>query len=159
MTRLISRLPFALILAGIGLVSHGAGGSDRARAAGPAMATFDVSVIHARRAQAPPDPALAPLLTYLSKSFSRYRSFRRLDHRSLEVPEGDSGTMTLPGRKKLALRFVEAKRGFVKVHLSLDGLKTTIQVKDGGLFFQAGRVHEDGILVLAISARSRPGDR
>ncbi len=56
--------------------------------------------------------------------------------------------------KTLTLEFRGLAKGFVKVHLELDGLKTTVDVRDGGLFFQAGRVYKGGILVLAIGAKT-----
>ena len=42
----------------------------------------------------------------------------------------------------------------IRIFLTLDGLETKIKVKDGGLFFQAGRKHGNGVLVLAIEAKS-----
>ena len=120
-------------------------------------ATFAVTVIHASRSEGGIDKALADLQKYLTKSFTGYSSFRRLDHRFVEVALGAAGALTLPDTKTLSLKFIEAKKGFIKVHLSLDGLETTINVKDGGLFFQAGRVFKDGILVLAIRGQTQGG--
>ena len=60
----------------------------------------------------------------------------------------------MPGNKTLQLTYLKTAGGFVHVKLEMDGLTTTIRVRDGGLFFHAGRKHEDGILVLAIRAKS-----
>ncbi len=128
-----------------------------AEPAASAKATFSVTVIHASRSEGGVDKALGDLQKYLVKSFTGYNSFRRLDHRFVEVALGAAGALTLPDTKTLSLKFIEAKKGFIKVHLSLDGLETTINVKDGGLFFQAGRVFKDGILVLAIRGQTQGG--
>lgn len=118
-------------------------------------ARFVVTVVHAEKEPGPPDPALQGLQKVLEGSFKRYKRFSRLDEKALEVKEGGKGAMKLPDGKDLALEYLGTARGFVKVHLTLDGLKTTVDVKDGGLFFQAGRVYQGGILVLAISAKTK----
>lgn len=125
-----------------------------AEPAAAATATFHVTVIHASRSAGGVDKALKDLERYLLKSFAQYASFKRLDDEQIQVSLGAPGTVALPDGKKLTLDLKGLGKGFIKVHLSLDGLQTTVNVKDGGLFFQAGRVHKDGILVLAIRGRS-----
>ena len=120
----------------------------------PPMAHFDVQVIHASRAEVPADPALKPLTEYLTKSFKRYKSFKRVDQFTLVSSKGAAARGKLPDRKTLSLTYLETEKGFVKVALELDGLKTTVRVRNGGLFFQAGRLYKDGILVLAIQANT-----
>ncbi|MCB9727662.1 MAG: hypothetical protein H6746_04145 [Deltaproteobacteria bacterium] len=132
----------------------GVGLSAPARADGGGTATFDVTVIQASKSDGAADPALGKLLAYLQKSFSGYKSFKRLDARTLTVAQDGSATMPLPGGKQLELSYLGAAKGFVRVHLTVDGLKTTVNVKDGGLFFQAGRVLDGGIMVLAIGAQT-----
>jgi hypothetical protein len=116
---------------------------------------FGVTVIHATRTENGMDPALKPLETYLRNAFKQYRQFKRLQHRDLKVTKGHHGALKLPDGKTLSLKYLDLKKGFVKVHLSLDSLDTTLDIKDGGLFFQAGRVFKGGIIVLAISARTK----
>ncbi|MGM0577840.1 MAG: hypothetical protein ACQEXJ_19090 [Myxococcota bacterium] len=116
------------------------------------QATFEVTVIHASKKDGGVDPALKGLSRYLRKSFSGYDRFTRLAQERVRVAEGRSGELVLPDDKTLELKFLGVEDGFVKVHLALDGLETTVNVKDGGLFFQAGRRYEEGILVLAIRA-------
>jgi len=120
----------------------------------PPMAHFDVQVIHASRSERPADPALKPISQYLAKSFKRYKSFKRVDQLTLISSKGSAAKGRLPDKKTLSLTYVETDKGFVKVALELDGLKTTVRVRDGGLFFQAGRLYKDGILVLAIEAKT-----
>ena len=120
-------------------------------------ATFSVTVIHASRSAGGVDKSLQDLERYLVKSFAKYASFKRLDQRDVPSTAARPGSLKLPDGKVLELALRGVDKGFIKVHLSLDGLETTINVRDGGLFFQAGRVYQDGILVLAIRGRSHPG--
>ena len=117
--------------------------------------TFDVTVIHASRSGDTMDPALRSLEAYLRSSFKQYRQFKRLQQHDLTVRKGQQGALKLPDDKVLQLKYLGLQKGFVKVRLSLDTLDTTLDIKDGGLFFQAGRVFKDGIIVLAISARTK----
>jgi hypothetical protein len=99
------------------------------------------------------DPKLEALTEYLTQSFSRYKAFDQLAAHVATVPAKGAMKKKLPDGKLLSLEFRGVEKGFVKIHLELDGLKTTVDVRNGGLFFQAGRVYQAGILVLAIRVR------
>ena len=120
----------------------------------PASASFVVTSVHASRSEAPEDPALSKLSPYLSKSFKRYKSFKKLNELQLTSKRDKTVKGKIPGNKTLQLTYIKTAGGFVHVKLQMDGLTTTIRVRDGGLFFHAGRKHEDGILILAIRAKS-----
>lgn len=147
-------MPFVAVLFVAVLFVAGLAGNASAQDA-PGSVNFDVQVIHAVGAAGAPDPALGKLQKYLQKSFSRYKSFKQLDKLSGSATSKAAATFKLPDGKTLTLSYAGVARGFVKVHLELDTLKTTLDIKDGGLFFQAGRVFKGGILVLAITARTR----
>lgn len=123
-------------------------------------AALTVTVVHASKAGETMDPKLARIAKYLTKSLKPYTAFKQLDEQGKTVKRGATASFLLPNGSKLELQLMAPdpkRQGFVKLHLTLDSLKTTVNVKDGGLFFQAGRVHEGGILVLAISARTAKG--
>jgi hypothetical protein len=144
-----ARLPFgpALLLAAV--VCLGA-------APRPAQATVraEVIVIHATGGPgAGPsiDPALTALADYLTRSFgARYSSFRQLDRQTLALDVQERGTLELPGDRELALTFKGVKDDFIRLFMELPHLKTTVKVRDGGLFFQAGTSYQGGMLILAI---------
>ena len=117
-------------------------------------ATLTVTVVHAHNAKAGVDPKLQPLSEYLLKSFSRYKGFNQVGAHSATISTAGKTSTKLPDGKTLTLAFKGVSKGFVKVYLELDGLKTTVDVRDGGIFFQAGRVYKGGILVLAIGAKT-----
>jgi hypothetical protein len=90
---------------------------------------------------------------YLKKSFgSRYSSFRQLDSRLLKVDLDQTVEMPLPDESTLGLRFRDIHGEFVKLTMTIKDLRTTIRIRNGGLFFQAGHRYKNGMLILAISA-------
>jgi len=119
----------------------------------------EVRVIHASGgadAGAYVDPALKPIAGYLTKSFgARYTSFRQVDLQTLTLELQQRGTVDLPGERQLALTFKGVKDDFVRLFMELPHLKTTVKVRDGGLFFQAGQSYQGGMLILAIRVHLR----
>lgn len=106
------------------------------------------------------DPQIGPeVKRYLKKSFgARYSSFRQLDNRVLRVEMNQTGEVALPDQTVLKLRFRDIQGEFVKLTMEIKALKTTIRIRDGGLFFQAGHRYKNGMLILAISAEL-PGEK
>lgn len=128
------------------------GGVEMARG----QVAFHVTMVQAKKKNGGVDPSLRGLKRYLEESFPGYQSFKNLGQDSERREQGDAFTMSMPDGQTLSLTWLGSEGGFIKVRLMLDGLKTTIRVKDGGLFFQAGRpLRAGGMLVLAISAKSR----
>jgi hypothetical protein len=117
-------------------------------------AKLTVTVVHAHKAKSGVDPKLKDLASYLKKSFAPYTGFAQVGAHEATVPVDGEKAFKLPDGKTLTLSFKGVAKGFIKVYLELDGLKTTVDVRDGGLFFQAGRVYKGGILVLAIGAKT-----
>lgn len=116
--------------------------------------TVSVTVIHAKETSGAIDPKLAALANYLAKSFPKHHEFRRLDSASARLVLGGETRLLLPNQAELGCRY-EARDGqFIALHLEVGGLKTTVHVKDGGTFFQAGRAYEGGMIVLAFEVRS-----
>jgi hypothetical protein len=115
---------------------------------------FRVRVLLATKQGSRIDPQIGPeVKRYLKKSFgARYSSFRQLDNRVLRVEMDQTGEVALPDQTVLKLRFRDVQGEFVKLTMEIKDLKTTIRIRDGGLFFQAGHRYKNGMLVLAISA-------
>ncbi len=151
-------LPLMLVLAvssSAAVASPAAGPSDPEVAATDASPiTVAVTVIHAKEARGAVDPQLAGLARYLTKSFPKHHEFRRLDTANARLVLGGETRLTLPNQAQLGCRY-EAREGqFIALHLEVGGLKTTVHVKDGGTFFQAGRAYEGGMIVLAFEVKS-----
>jgi hypothetical protein len=123
-------------------------------------ARFKVRVLLASKQGDIVDPQIAPALAkYLKKSFgSRYSQFRLLDSRVLGLDLGRSGEVPLPDESILKLTLRAIPGDFIKLTMELKDLRTTIRIKDGGMFFQAGHRYKNGILILAISASRGPLD-
>jgi len=120
---------------------------------GPAI-EVEVTVIHATEGGAGVAPELESLGKYLTKSFKPYTSFKRLDHQVSRLQAGGEGRLALPNQSELVYRHDGKVDGFFALHLEVGGLKSTVNVKDGGTFFQAGRAFDGGMIVLAIKVRS-----
>ena len=118
------------------------------------QATLDVTVIHATKKGAQIDPKLKAIERYLQRSLKGFTAFSHRGAHQATLRVDAKTSTTLPDGKTLTLALRGVAKGFVKVYLELDGLKTTVDVRDGGLFFQAGRPYQGGILVLAIAAQS-----
>ena len=121
--------------------------------AAPNRAGFDVTVIEAKKQAGPVDPKLEHLRDVLDRSFQGYKSFRQVRRDKFSVHEGKTHTSTLVSSQKLIIGLLAGGAdGFLKVHLETGDLKTTIDVTDGGLFFQAARGPSGVALVIAIRA-------
>jgi len=117
-------------------------------------AKFKVRVLHASKQGETIDPQITPAVAkYLKKSFgSRYSNFRQIDSRVVELDLGHTGDVPLPDESVLKLTLRALPGDFVKLTMELRDLRTTIRIKNGGMFFQAGHRYKNGILILAISA-------
>jgi hypothetical protein len=62
--------------------------------------------------------------------------------------------MTLVNGAELSFEHAGWKDGFAAIHLEVGGLSSTVNVKDGGTFFQAGRAYDGGMIVLAFHVQS-----
>lgn len=115
---------------------------------------FRVHVLLATKQGNDIDPQISKeVRAYLKKSFgTRYSSFRQLDSRLLKVALDQTAEMPLPDQSTLGLRFRDIHGDFVKLTMTIKDLRTTIRIRDGGLFFQAGHRYKNGMLILAISA-------
>ena len=123
-------------------------------------AKFKVKILLASKQGDRVDPQIPNgIRKYLKKSFgARYSSFRLLDSRVLKVGLGHTGEVTLPDQSVLKLKFRGLPGEFIKLTMEIKDLRTTIRIKDGGMFFQAGHRYKNGMLILAISASTGTGD-
>lgn len=150
-------LVFALSLVALGAPASAAEG----REPGPALDGQNaievvLTVVHARPAEGGVAPELDKLSRYLVKAFPNYKSFVRLSGSEHRLQVGAETRMSLPNKHELVFKHTGWKDGFAALHLEVGGLDSTVNVKDGGTFFQAGRAHEGGMIVLAFEVRSAP---
>ncbi len=116
----------------------------------------EIQIIHATRGKPFVDPTLKPLKRYLENSFgSRYQSFKQLSKRSMPLSKGQRSTEALPNKTQLSLTFLgSGDSNRLRLMMEVGGLKTRVKVHNGGLFFQAGRRHKGGMLIVAIRAHA-----
>ena len=144
----------AALLASVCLVLGDLGVS---RAAGPAKqsVSFSVTMIKASRSGAGVDRELRRFSRYFESRFKRFHSFKHLGVKRAVGANGKAQRIDIPGAGVLTLTNEGITKGFTKVRLELGGLRTVVSVRDGGLFFQAGRSLGDGVLLLAIEVKAR----
>ncbi len=96
-------------------------------------------------------PELRPIKRYLENSLgNRYSRFEHVSASRLLLGKDQRGGVSLPNGNQLSLTWLGAEDGLLRLAMEVGGLKTQVKVHDGGLFFQAGRKHKDGMLVVAI---------
>ncbi len=110
----------------------------------------DLTVVHAKQAEGGVSPDLQALGKQLTKAFPTYKSFARLSGKIDRLSSGASAEVTLPNKTTLVYRHLGWKDDFATLELEVGGMKSTVNVKDGRLFFQAGRAYDGGMIVLAF---------
>ncbi len=118
--------------------------------------TVQVQVIYATNAESGIDPALAPH----AQSFAsfRYSAWRRLSVQMIRLSELATGSMELPGARRLDLvpQRLSPESAELRVTVSEAGRKlvaSDIRLVPGGQpVLVGGFRHQDGVLFLAIQA-------
>lgn len=113
----------------------------------------EIHVIHAQKGKPHMDPKLKSMARYLNNAFARYQSFKRINKDAFRLGLQKSDRTKLPNGDHLKLTFLGGEKNMLRLAMELSGLKTTVKVRDGGLFFQAGHKYKNGMLVVAIRAR------
>lgn len=159
--------PIAAVLVSLtlGPAANAQTGSPQPDAAAPTVSTapqagnreqvgLSVTVILASKQAGSLDKTLDRFRSTFERSFAQFKGFRNLGDYRLDIPKGSAAERSLVDGKKLAVRYVDfdEPRRFIRMEFEFDGAKMIMQVKDGGLWFHAGRKHGDGILILALTA-------
>ncbi len=117
----------------------------------PKQVRCDVQVILSTAGAPDIAPELRPIKRYLENSFgNRYSRFEHVSASRLLLGKDQRGGVSLPNGNQLSLTWLGAEDGLLRLAMEVGSLKTQVKVHDGGLFFQAGRKHKDGMLVVAI---------
>lgn len=154
---MIRALVFALSLVTFAVPALAADGREPGPALeGPRAIEVVVTVVHARPSEGGVAPELEKLARYLVKSFPNHKSFVRLSTHDERLAVGAEARLMLPNKHELVFKHTGWKDGFAALQLEVGGLESTVNVKDGGTFFQAGRAYEGGMIVLAFEVRSAP---
>lgn len=142
------RTPLVLIALAVLTLGGSALASPQANEQGAAKVTLNV--VHATSAQGGVAPDLTRISKWLLRAFPNYSSFKRLSGREDTIAVGKEVKETLPNGTTLTYKHLGWKDGLATIALSVGGLETTVNVKDGKGFLQAGRAFEGGMIVLAF---------
>jgi hypothetical protein len=87
-----------------------------------------------------------------------YSSYQLLQERSFLLTQGQVDQLPLAGNKELHITLLQEQGGTAEIAVEIlragRGIfKTTAKLKKGGTLLIGGPKHEDGVLILAISAQ------
>jgi len=126
-----------------------------ATSAAEPRAKVSVTVIHAKKGPPHLHDALKPMWDTLRQSFGdKFSYFDVVDTASRSVEAGNPVEVRLPNGQRFAAIYngVTPEKGLLRINVEMDDFRTKVRIHDGGVFFQAGRKHEGGILVVAVRA-------
>ena len=103
------------------------------------------------------DARLQDLQKNLGTLFN-YSSYRLLQDRSFLLSEGQTDQLPLADNKELHIQLIQEQGGTAEIGVEIlrggkSIFKTTAKLKKGGTLLIGGPKHEDGVLILAISAQ------
>jgi hypothetical protein len=87
-----------------------------------------------------------------------YSSYQLLQEHSFLLSEGQTDQLPLTDNKELHIQLIQEQGGTAEIAVEIlrggkEIFKTTAKLKKGGTLLIGGPKHEDGVLILAISAQ------
>lgn len=119
-------------------------------------AKITLRIIHAKKGQDQLSPELNNISKFLRSSFKDYAFFDLLSTQEQPLKKGEKHAFELPNGNALVLEYRDFQAPFFTIGVQLAELESVVKVRDGGLFFQAGRRHQGGMIVLAIEVNKTP---
>ncbi|MBL6974985.1 MAG: hypothetical protein ISR64_04570 [Deltaproteobacteria bacterium] len=119
-------------------------------------ASLNIVVIHAKKGPPFLHPDLKPLWATLKKTFGdKFGYYNKLQDTVRQVAKLGKTSIKMPDGERFAAIYkgITPNKGLLRIALEYGDFRTKVRIHDGGLFFQAGRKHDGGVLVVAIQAR------
>ena len=114
----------------------------------------DVQVVHASNGAAHVDPGLEKMRQGFEKAGLRFSSYRRLSEQTLSLTPGKPASVALPGQDGDPHPAARGASAAPASPCPFPPLQTTVELgTDASAFLQAGP-HENGQLVLVLTAKS-----
>jgi hypothetical protein len=116
-----------------------------------------IRVILASHQEKGVDASLQDIQKKLGTLFN-YSSYRLLQEHSFLLAEGQTDQLPLSGNKDLRIKLLQEQGGTAEIEVQIlqggkETFKTTVKLKEGGTLLIGGPQHEEGVLILAISAQ------
>ncbi|GAB4362857.1 MAG: hypothetical protein Kow00128_03040 [Deltaproteobacteria bacterium] len=125
-------------------------------APGGGAVTVDLGVVLASQEGTTMDPALSSIQSKLRSMFT-YSSYRMLDRQRRDLSVGQTGEFPLPGNR--SMRVTPSPPRGKKIRLAVEIreggrnlLSTTLGLSRGGMVLVGGPSHQNGVLILILSA-------
>ena len=118
--------------------------------------TVDVGAVYASNEVTSIDPDLGAIRGKLRSMFN-YTSYRMLDRKRRSLSVGEAGEFELPDRRTMRAIPLPARGDKVRLSIQISEgprnlLTTTLGLRRGGMVLVGGPSHQDGVLILLISA-------
>ncbi len=114
---------------------------------------LSVTVIEMSNGAPMVDPKLKALARHFKQSFKNYKTFKHVASHAMRLVQGKPAAQSVRG-KRLEAEYLGRKDNVMRVQVKFDGARMTMKVRDGGLWFHAGRRGKGGtVTVLALRAR------
>jgi hypothetical protein len=118
--------------------------------------SVDVGAVYASNEGGSIDPALGTIRGKLQSMFN-YTSYRMLERKRRTLSVGEAGEFELPGHRTMRATLLPARGEKVRLSIRIsDGpknlLTTTLGLRRGGMVLVGGPTHQNGVLILIISA-------
>jgi hypothetical protein len=113
-------------------------------------------VVHATNAHSKVDPALTPMLKHLQ--FLSYTGFSLMKQESASLGISEEAEFAVVGDRKVTVQLIDRTEKEAKIRVRMfnrEGklLDTTVSIYRNRSFIVAGPKHEDGVLILPVTAR------
>jgi len=117
---------------------------------------IEVMVVHATNAHNRVDPSLQSVMQHLR--FLNFKGFKLLSTESSGLGPGQEHTYSIAGGRRLKIKLLERDGKRAKIRIEMYTAKnkildTTVSIHRNKSFMVAGPKHEDGVLVLPLTAR------
>ncbi len=125
------------------------------RASADPLVRVRVIVIHAKKSPPFLHEQVKPLWETLRKTFGdRFASYDLVSSTEREVARGGRVEVPMPdgGTFAVVYRGVAQDDRFLKLSIEHGTLKSRVRIRDGGLFFQAGKRWQGGVLIVGVRA-------
>ncbi len=117
--------------------------------------SMSMMVVHATQDGTYMDPKLQSLERHLR--FLSYTNFSVIGQKRAELSANSTKTFSLDGGKQVVVTLVSTENNKAKIRVKVSSsrgslLDTTISINNGGTFIVAGPRHNNGVLILPITA-------
>jgi len=119
-------------------------------------AAVTITVIHAKKGPPFLHQDLKPMWKTLKGTFGdKFGYYDKVQRETREVAKLGKTGLKMPDDERFSVIYkgVTPQKGLLRIAIEYGDFRTKVRIHDGGLFFQAGKKYDGGILVVAVHVR------